>query len=237
MGRALGSGGGRAGPRSQRGKLGWGRRRGPRAHSLIPRGDGVAAATTLGPGAPPASLACPLSVSLSKQGFLRPWRPRHFSVAWKGHFLTPQSLLDFCLIPNWGKPQKGWTHFLQATLEAESQEVTKGMGAAQSLPGRTGGTPPCNVPAPVDGCPAFSGQQPRPAGRPSVRRAQGRPRPSPFSPPHLLALLCVSKAATPLSGAPDHPAGEKRENWGICLFKKRLMWYVFFETPTYHNSG
>lgn len=131
--------------------------------------------------------------------------------------MIPQSLLDFGVIPTWGKPKKGWTHFLHTTLEAEFQEVTKSLGAAQSLPGWTGGVPPRHVPAPGDAasCPTFSGQQPQPSGGHG-----GSPLSFPSSPPHFLALLCVSKAGTPLSRAPDHPAGEKKDNWAICLFKK-----------------
>lgn len=52
------------------------------------------------------------------------------------------------------------------------------------------------------------------------------------------ALLCVSEAGTPFSGAPDHPAGKKKDKLGNLVFLiKRLIWYVFLQTPTYHNSG
>lgn len=57
-----------------------------------------------------------------------------------------------------------------------------------------------------------SGQRPQPAGE-----SWGQPY---VLPRKSSALLCVHKAGTQLSGAPDHPAGKKKDNWGSCFKNK-----------------
>lgn len=104
-------------------------------------------------------------------------------------------------------------------------------GSSQLPPAWTAGVPPTLPLGPAS--PSFAQDGSQAAGE---FRGQP-PHPSSFPPPQSLALLCVRKAGTPLSGAPDPPAGKKKDNLEISLKKERLIWYVFLQTPTYHNSG
>lgn len=47
---------------------------------------------------------------------------------------------------------------------------------------------------------------------------------------HPVFVTVLSKAATLLSGAPDHPVSKKKDNWAIfCLKQKKtnLVWFFF----------
>lgn len=79
---------------------------------------------------------------------------------------------------------------------------------------------------------------PGPAGLPpALLRTEARLQVSPGSPVspslHPVFVTVLSKAATPLSGAPDHPAGKKKDNWGICCLKQKRTNLVCFSSNTY----
>lgn len=94
-------------------------------------------------------------------------------------------------------PRKLNTHFLRATVEAEFP-VTGGLG-------------PLTASRPF---PRTCGAASRTAlDRIGLQVSPGSPCGSPSLHPVLFTML--RKAATPLSGAPDHPAGKKKDKWGI----------------------
>lgn len=99
-------------------------------------------------------------------------------------------------------------------------------GSSQPPPAWTAGVPPTLPPGPAS--PSFAQDGSQAAGE---SRGQS-PHPSSFPPPQSLALLCVRKAGTPLSGAPDPPAGKKKDNLEISL-KKRKTNLVCFSSNTY----
>lgn len=137
--------------------------------------------------------------------------PNIFQFSWRDHFLIAQNLLDFSLIPTWGQPGKVDSHFLRATVEAGVQATAARGRLAASL----------RFPGPA-AAPALS-------DRSSLRVSPGSPGPRP--PPVFVPVL--SEAATPLSGAPDRPAGEKKDNWGTFCLKQERTNLACFSSNTY----
>lgn len=104
---------------------------------------------------------------------------------------------------------------------------TRGLGAAPSTPSLDCGGPSHST---TRTClsPCFAQDRSQAAGE-----SRGQPpHPPSFHPPQSLALLCVRKAGTPLSGAPDPPAGKKKDNLEISLKKKKTN-LVCFSSNTY----
>ena len=105
---------------------------------------------------------------------------------------------------------------------------TRGLGAAPSTPSLGCGGP-SHFTTRTCLSPCFAQDRSQAAGE-----SRGQPpHPSSFPPPQSLALLCVRKARTLLSGAPDPTAGKKKDNLEISLKKKKKTNLVCFSSNTY----